>query len=148
MGLRDKTEKLREKFRQEAENAFSSGILKKAVLSKRRDKSLRKTVITVFIKDREIKIKAETFRSDGKAVQKILSPSQALDFICGEALSDYRQIDLISENRCLEALISDKGALHLTGTLKGSEKANVSLSQDKEKNIFLPPKPTESSFTR
>ena len=89
-----------EKLCAEFSRAINEQTLKKAVFSKPKDKNEIKTVFTVFLSGNEKRIKKETFLKDGKAIQKILTVSEASDFVCGCA-ELYRQINLIGENKTL-----------------------------------------------
>ena len=130
---------LRTILTEEITEAISSRALKKAVLSRPRDKSVIKKVLTVFEKGGELYFKSELFMRDGKNLQSVLDRSEALALVCQRAESEYKQINLIASDRSLEAIISDKGKFHVTGSLKNAQSAAISLSQDKKKNYIITP---------
>lgn len=128
-----------EKLRAEFVYAIENQILKKAVFSKPEDKSEIKTVLTPFLNKGELCVKKETFLKDGKAIQKILSVSEAESFVLESSTAAYRQINLVGQNKTFECLISSKGKPHYSGTLIGGEKTAITLSQNKEKRYIITP---------
>ncbi len=129
----------KKRLEDEIKTALSEKILRKAVLSRSREKSTLKTVAVPFEKDGVLFVKTETFTRDGKAFQNIIKAEDAPAYISSMAFSGYRQVDLLAANRSLGLLISEKGKTRFTGTLAGAEKTVPSLSQDKKKNYILVP---------
>ena len=127
-----------ERLKSEFLSALTAGTLKKAVLSRKRDKAELKTVLTVFERNGEATVKAERFMPDGKALQSILSISDAAALMLN-APDTYRQINLIAEGASLELIVSDKGKTRFTGSLEGARKAELSVSQDKKKSYIITP---------
>jgi hypothetical protein len=119
------------------EKGIGESVLKKAVLSKPRDKKIIKSTVELFSKNGEKKVKLETFLKDGKAVQKILDGKDAPSALTEICLEQYRQINLISENKSLQILVSDKGKLHFSGSLDGASEIKIADGQDKAKNYIL-----------
>ena len=128
-----------EKFNRSVLSAFRLHTLEKAVMSKPCDKNIKKTVITFFGDGEGLKAKSETFMRDGKCIQKILTPDDALDFITSKAPDIYRQTDVFAGNKTISLLISSKGVPHTTGSLEGAKTAVYEDSPDKKKNYILTP---------
>ena len=128
-----------EKFNRSVLSALRLHTLEKAVMSKPCDKNIKKTVKTFFGDGEGLKAKSETFMRDGKCIQKILTPDDALDFITSKAPDIYRQTDVFAGNKTLSLLISSKGVPHITGSLEGAKTAVYEDSPDKKKNYILTP---------
>lgn len=127
----------------EIKSALSEKILRKAVFSRFRDKTILKTVAVPFEKDGEIFVKCETLKRDGKAIHNIISAQDAPEYLAdiafGENGGGCGQADLLAADRSLGLLISEKGKTRFTGSLSGAEKTEISRSQDKSKNYILKP---------
>lgn len=119
------------------ERAVNTEVLKKAVFSRPRNKDIVKSTAELFFKNSEKRVKLETFLRDGKAIQKILTASEFLSEFVAQAENRYRQINLIAKNKTVEILISEKGKVHVSGSLSGAETVTLADVQDKEKNYIL-----------
>lgn len=124
------------------ESAIANKTLVKAVFSRPRDKSVLRTVIALFEKNGEIFVSTDTFMKDGKDIRKNLPASGAFLKQTAEQLSElavggYRQINLICSGITLEALISDKGRIHLTEKKQTIKEAVTVASHDKVKKYLL-----------
>ena len=133
------SEELILKLKSEAQNAINARALKKAVFSRPRDKAVIKNVLTAFDKNGALCFKSELFMRDGKNIQKVIAPDEAIALISEQAPSGYKQINLISDDKTLEVIISDKGKFRVTGSLVGAKSAEFSLSQDKKKSYIITP---------
>ncbi len=128
------------RLEKELTDSLISGALKKAVLSKPKDKSVIKTVATAFSKDGELFLKLETFKKDGKALQTVLPYKDAVAFICEKTGSDFMQTDLIANGKSAVIMVSSKGKAHFSGTLVGAMPTEtIPSQQDKVKNYILTP---------
>ncbi len=123
----------------ELENSISGGILKKAVLSKPRDKKILKTSAEPFLSGGELKIKLTEYLRDGKAIQKIIPFAGAPELISDMVFKGYGEINLIANGKALTLMISEKGKTHFAGSLAGAKAAQISCGQDKNKNYILTP---------
>ena len=130
---------LSKRLNTELSDALGNKALKKAVLSRPRNKAVVKNVLSAFEKNGELFFKSELFLKDGKNVQTILNNDQLIALICEQAVCEYKQINLICSSSTLEAIISDKGKFRITGTVIGSAAAEHPASQDKKKSYLITP---------
>ena len=133
------------RLKNEINNALENKALKKAVLSRPRDKSVMKQVMTVIEKDGAVCFKLETFTRDGKSLQLILPLSDGVLHLTDVAVKDFKQINLIASDKTMEVIISDKGKFHVTGSLIGAAETNISTSQDRKKSYIINPE-TDGDF--
>ncbi len=120
----------------EIRNALASGVLKKAVLSKPRDKKLLKASAEPFGNG---KVKLTEYLRDGKALQKVISADEAPDVITEMVFEAYGEINLVGNGKTLTLMISEKGRTHFVGSLEGAKQAEIAEGQDKTKNYILTP---------
>ena len=132
------------KLKKEFLDAVKGRALKKAVLSRPKDKSEGKISLTPFERNGEIAIKCERFLSDGKNLQKIFSISEAGELIF-DAPECFKQINLVCEGASLELITSDKGKFRFAGSLAGAKAIAISSGQDKQKNYAITPE-TDGEF--
>ena len=133
------------RLKNEINNAIENKALKKAVLSRPRDKSVMKQVMTVIEKDGAVCFKLETFTRDGKSLQLILPLSDGVLHLTDVAVKDFKQINLIASDKTMEVIISDKGKFHVTGSLIGAAETDISTSQDRKKSYIITPE-TDGDF--
>ena len=133
------------RLKNEINNALENKALKKAVLSRPRDKSVMKQVMTVIEKDGAVCFKLETFTRDEKSLQLILPLSDGVLHLTNVAVTDFKQINLIASDKTMEVIISDKGKFHVTGSLIGAAETNISTSQDRKKSYIITPE-TDGDF--
>ena len=133
------------RLKNEINNALENKALKKAVLSRPRDKSVMKQVMTVIEKDGAVCFKLETFTRDGKSLQLILPLSDGVLHLTDVSVKDFKQINLIASDKTMEVIISDKGKFHVTGSLIGAAETNISTSQDRKKSYIITPE-TDGDF--
>ena len=133
------------RLKNEINNALENKALKKAVLSRPRDKSVMKQVMTVIEKDGAVCFKLETFTRDGKSLQLILPLSDGVLHLTDVAVKDFKQINLIASDKTMEVIISDKGKFHVTGSLIGAAETDISTSQDRKKSYIITPE-TDGDF--
>ncbi len=113
--------------------AIFGGTLKKLVLSRPSDKTVIRTEGRIYNKEGII-LQLETFRTDGKALHKNLPASEAPEYVAS-LLGEYRQLNLITTGGDLEARLSSKGKLLVSGKIGKGE--TVELSHDRVKQVFL-----------
>lgn len=129
----------KKRLENEINTALRDKILRKAVLSRCRDKTVLRTTAVPFEKAGELFVRCETLKRDGKAFHNILNANDAPEYIAALAFGSYGQVDLLASDRSLALLISEKGRTRFTGTLSGAEKLHPAGSQDKSKNYILVP---------
>lgn len=98
--------------------------LKKAVLSKPIDKSLKKSVLTARIISKREALQIEFFHADNKATHKNLFIDELSDTELSKALCGYKQINLITSLGECELRVSSSGK----ATLLGDKKLSLALS--------------------
>lgn len=98
--------------------------LKKAVLSKPIDKSLKKSVLTARIISKREALQIEFFHADNKATHKNLFIDGLTDESLSDALCGYSQINLITTLGECELRVSSSGK----ATLLGDKKLSLALS--------------------
>ena len=124
----------REKYTGIINEVFSSGALKKAVISKYRSKDdgALKSVLTPFLKGEEKLYQLETFYSDGKARHINMKKEEAAEYLLSAA-SICKQINIITTGGTLDVLVSSKGDIHISGKISNLSEAEAVL-HDKKKN--------------
>ncbi len=132
------------RLKTEFDTAVQEKTLKKAVLSRPKNKNEGKITLTPFSKDGQTLIKCEKFTNDNKALQSILTVKEANELIF-DAPDSFKQINLVGDNTTLELIVSDKGKFHFTGTLAGAKAVNVANGQDKQKHYKITPE-TDGEF--
>lgn len=100
------------------EAAVANKTLSKLIMSRSRDKTILRTVVTLFEGSGELYVCVESFLSDGKAVRKNHPASGAelqktAKMLAETALVGYKQVNIICAELTSEILISDKGKLHI-----------------------------------
>ena len=135
---------VKERLKTELGSAVSAQALRKAVFSRPRNKNEIKAVMTVFGKDGRLSVKLETYLTDGKMLQRILTTDEAIAF-AADACELYRQINLLGEGGSLELIISEKGRSRFTGSLEGAKRTEIAPSQDKKKSYAITPE-TDGEF--
>lgn len=127
------------RLKKEITDALDRRALKKAVLSRPRDKAAVKNVLTVFEKSGELCFKSELFMRDGKDLQSVLTLSDGVSLLTEQAPNAYKQINLIAGDRSMEIIISDKGKFRITGSIENAKAVDTAISQDKQKNYIITP---------
>ena len=123
------------KLKASLDTVIAGTTLKKLVLSRSSDKSILRTEGRLTnIKGNNV-LQLETFTSDGKAYHKNLSLDEASDAVIS-MLDSYRQLNIISSGGDLEAKISSKGKLLVSGKLGKGSAVTVN-SHNHEKNNML-----------
>ncbi len=120
--------------------AAEAGVLKKAVLSRSNDKSIKKAIVTPRLIGGRPKIQSEIFMTDNKAIHKNTEQTDAVG-LC-DICSVYMQINVITSVGECEYKRSKNGKETLIGANKlkfdAAEPQNVNiLKNDKEKNYIL-----------
>lgn len=116
-------------------DVFQSSTLKKAVLSRPQDSTLlRAEGRTVLLKEVP-HLQIETFTASGKALHRNFPLSEAPAALLSE-FSHYRQLNLLTTGGDVEARISSKGKLLVSGKLRAGEEA-VPQAHDREKHRIL-----------
>jgi len=105
-------QRLAELLSQSAKKHF----LKKAVFSKCTDKETLRAVATLFQKGNDTVLQIETFKKDGKALHKNLSPAD-LDTLL-QVIAQYAQINLIGDGADAEYRRSKSGSETILGEKK------------------------------
>ncbi len=123
----------------ELQNALDSGVLKKAVMSKPRDRKILRALAEPFLSGGECKIKITEYLRDGKAIQKIILSKDAPKTLCDMAFDGYGEINLVANGKTLTLMISEKGKTHFVGNLDGAKAVVAASGQDKSKNYILTP---------
>ncbi len=96
-----------ERLRSELRTATENGLLKKAVLSKPRDKKILKAVAEPF--GAEARVKLTCYLRDGKALQNIYSAEEAVGVLADRAFEEFGEINLVGNGKTLTLMISEKG---------------------------------------
>lgn len=109
--------------------------LKKLVLSRPADKNIIRTEGKLVSIKSDTLLQLETFTTDGKAYHKNIPAADAPDTVFS-MLSDYRQLNIISTGGDMEAKISSKGKLLVSGKLRQGNALNIK-GHDHEKNNIL-----------
>ncbi len=138
MNYRNESEAWR-KLQMELQNAIAGGVLKKAVMSKPRDKKTQKASAEPFLSGGELKIKITEYLRDGKAVQKVIPSEGASEILSDMAFGSYGEINLIANGKTLTLMISEKGKTRFVGSLDGAKAVDITQGQDKNKNYILTP---------
>lgn len=115
--------------------AIENQTLKKIILSRPVDKSVIRTEGKLFISKERMFVQLETFHTDGKARHLNVPASDAPKAVA-DLLGSYRQLNVITTGGDLEARISSKGKLLVSGKL-GKGEAVAANSHDREKQVFL-----------
>lgn len=123
------------------ESSIANRTLSKAVFSRPRDKKNLRASVALFEKNGELFVSLDTFTADGKDIRKNYPTAGAELKRTAEALSEiallgYKQINIICSESTLEALVSDKGKLHITEK-KQKTKTLPLASHDKVKRYLL-----------
>ena len=113
--------------------AISGATLKKLVLSRPSDKTVVRTEGRIYNKD-GIFLQLETFKTDGKALHVNIPSAEAPERVAS-MLGEYRQLNLITPGGDLEARLSSKGKLLVSGKVSAGQA--VELSHDRVKQVFL-----------
>ena len=113
--------------------AINGATLKKLVLSRPSDKTVIRTEGRIYNKD-GIFLQLETFKTDGKALHVNVPSSEAAERVSA-MLGEYRQLNLITTGGDLEARLSSKGKLLVSGRI--GEGQAVELSHNRVKQVFL-----------
>ncbi|MBQ8510457.1 MAG: SAM-dependent methyltransferase [Clostridia bacterium] len=98
-------------------DALERRIFKKAVFSKPEDKSVLKTVASLYKKsDGSVGLRIERFTKDNKAYQQNL-PTESAEILANMALREYRQTNLFTTAGDIEIRRSKSGSAHMSGRL-------------------------------
>lgn len=122
-----------EKLLTSLNTAITGGTLKKLVLSRPSDKTIIRTEGRLYNKE-GIFLQLETHKTDGKVLHVNIPASEAAERIV-DMLSDYRQLNLITTGGDLEARLSSKGKLLVSGKIGAGE--TVEMSHNRVKQVFL-----------
>lgn len=109
--------------------------LKKAVLSRPTDKSILRAEARLFEKKGSTLVQIETFLADGKALHRNLSLTDAAEALVSE-LGAYRQLNVLTTGGDIEARLSSKGKLLVSGKL-GRGEAVAASSHNRDKQTIL-----------
>lgn len=125
-----------EKLTQAVSGAIADRILKKITLSRPTDKNIIRTECRLIHLKGEIYLQAETFHTDGKATHTNIKEESSSDFIIS-MLGSYRQVNIITNGGIIEARLSSKGKLLISGKIKPAENKAEIISHDRVKNNIL-----------
>lgn len=124
-----------EKLRQLLSRALDERSLKKIILSRPRNPAVLRTEGRLIVLKGQTVLQLESFMADGKALHRNLPLSEAVDALT-DALSTYRQLNLITTGGTAEAKISAKGKLLVSGKIGGGE-AMAPSAHNREKQTIL-----------
>lgn len=124
-----------ERLKNILDTVFREGILKKAILSRPQNQAILRAEARLFTKKDKILLQIETFTADGKALHRNISLDSAAEILAA-SLGDYRQLNLITTGGNIEARISSKGKLLLSGKLR-SAAPTAPTSHNREKQTIL-----------
>ncbi len=113
---------------------FKNATLKKLILSRPSDKSIIRTEGRLYNNKDGSTLQLATYKTDNKVLHENIPAADAPDRIVS-MLGDYRQLNLITTGGDLEARLSSKGKLLVSGKLTSGEA--VKLEHDREKRVFL-----------
>ena len=116
-------------------DTIDSQTLKKLVLSRPADKSILRTEGHLFKKKGETFLQLETFTADSKALHRNIPANEAADTLI-TVFTNYRQLNLITTGGDVEARLSSKGKLLLSGKLKSGTRLEAA-AHDREKKHIL-----------
>ena len=111
--------------------ASKKHLLKKAVLSKPLDRALQKTVLTARLISKKEALQAESFHKDNKATHKNYFIDSLDEKALADILSEFKQINLITEVGECELRISSSGKHTLLGDKKLEAALAASTVNDK-----------------
>lgn len=111
--------------------ASKKHLLKKAVLSKPLDRTLQKTVLTARLISKKEALQAESFHKDNKATHKNYFIDSLDEKALADVLSEFKQINLITEVGECELRISASGKHTLLGDKKLEAALAASTVNDK-----------------
>ena len=111
--------------------ASKKHLLKKAVLSKPLDRALQKTVLTARLISKKEALQAESFHKDNKATHKNYFIDSLDEKALADVLSEFKQINLITEVGECELRISASGKHTLLGDKKLEAALAASTVNDK-----------------
>ncbi len=101
---------------------ISRSILKKAVFSKPEDKSVIKETVTLKERGGETVLFSERFTKDNKVFHRTI-PLNGTDELTRMAVTEYRQVNLITTAGDAEIKRSKSGTVHISGKLSSNAKA-------------------------
>ena len=113
--------------------ASKKHLLKKAVLSKPLDCTLQKTVLTARLISKKEALQAESFHKDNKATHKNYFIDSLDENTLADVLSEFKQINLITEVGECELRVSSSGKHTLLGDKKLEAALAASSVNDKAK---------------
>ncbi len=113
--------------------AISGGTLKKLVLSRPTDKKILRTEGHIYNKEGII-LQLASYMTDGKVLHKNIPAADAPEYILS-IFSEYRQLNLLTTGGDIEARLSSKGKLLVSGKIGAGEV--LDLSHDRVKQVFL-----------
>ena len=121
-------------------SAIERRILKKIVFSKARDKSIVKTVATLFSKGDGLFMQFESFHADSKATHRNVGIDRSPDECAAMALGDYKQTDIITTAGNCVIMISKSGSIHVKNGIKSTgESAGIKAHDGEKKHILDEP---------
>lgn len=127
-----------EKFLSDLNEYIKNGTFVKCVLSGFRSGDIKRITLRSVKNKEKSFIQAESHMKDGKALHENLEPSAVADHIRSH-IPNIRQINLSCTQLEREALISKKGALHVTERKADNKLKSDSL--DKRKNYYITSEP-------
>lgn len=125
----------KDRLLQSLASAIDGRSLKKLVLSRPTDKNVIRTEGKLIELKGELHLQLETFTADGKAYHENLPAPLAAETVL-KRFASYRQLNLIATAGSLEAKISSKGKLLVSGKLGHGESVTVG-SHDHDKSNIL-----------
>lgn len=125
----------REKLIGMLKQVLEGNTLKKAILSRPADKSILRAEARLFEKKGHTLLQIETFLADGKALHRNLAVSEAPEALIAE-LGNYRQLNVLTTGGDIEARLSSKGKLLVSGKLRDGDAVSVA-SHDHDKQTIL-----------
>ena len=122
-----------EKLLNSLNSAITGGTLKKLILSRTSDKTVIRTEGRIYNKE-GIVLQLATHKTDGKVLHVNIPAQNAAERVIA-LLGEYRQLNLITTGGDLEARLSSKGKLLVSGKIGAGEA--VDTSHDRVKQVFL-----------
>jgi len=110
--------------------------MRKIILSRPVDKTIKKAVATLFEQNGELAIQIETFHADGKATHRNLPADEAPAQLEALIRESYRQADILTNGGSCTVMVSKSGSVHIKNNI--TEAAPVKIAfHNQEKNHIL-----------
>lgn len=117
---------------------INNRILQKLTLSKCTDSTVLRTTGRLIELKGNVFLALESFHTDGKALQKNIPATEAVEYVTDLIPAQYKQMNIVTANGNCEVKVSKKDKVTVIDHIKKNAVSAVSLDHNRQKKYIIP----------